>query len=291
MKADKPMDTTFECQDGPNIVRKHKINVGFKPMEVENFKCVSNNWANMTCTFKEPFNPIKTSFKVKMGYDSNKQGHLCNITIGKAKDERNIFFGSSTSPYYRRFSRLYHFKLESENQFGRLQENFVIDQMANMKSAPVGLTVTNVTASSARINWKVSEHLHKFPEYLVFHIQLNFENQIGVTVKKVKTSPDPSKGITSNQFQGLMANTNYTVKIRVQSTSTNYIHSNNEEMWSAWRIVKFKTRKFADIAEIGKSNGEVFVETFSNLKSIVNKEIKWDSMTDKLTSLWKMGKN
>ena len=33
-----------------------------KPLPPEDFKCVSENWSNLNCTWREPENPVRTSY-------------------------------------------------------------------------------------------------------------------------------------------------------------------------------------------------------------------------------------
>ena len=32
------------------------------PLPIEDFSCISENWENLNCTWKEPYNPIKTTY-------------------------------------------------------------------------------------------------------------------------------------------------------------------------------------------------------------------------------------
>ena len=34
------------------------------PLAVENFKCISENWSNLNCTWDEPYNPVKTEYSL-----------------------------------------------------------------------------------------------------------------------------------------------------------------------------------------------------------------------------------
>jgi len=41
-----------------------RVHVGYPPLDVENFSCISENWENLNCTWDEPYNPIKTEYKL-----------------------------------------------------------------------------------------------------------------------------------------------------------------------------------------------------------------------------------
>ena len=34
------------------------------PLAVENFNCISENWSNLNCTWDEPYNPVKTEYRL-----------------------------------------------------------------------------------------------------------------------------------------------------------------------------------------------------------------------------------
>lgn len=293
MDTTQSMSATYVCRDGAQIVRKHKVNIGYKPLKTESFICVSYNWENMTCLIKQAENPVKTSLVLKMGYEvTKKPNHFCNFT-DLGNNQKKFFLGTSTSPYYRRSNNYYYFSLESENQFGKLIENFAVNPFANMKlDPPVNLTVTNITSTSARIVWEVAEHLKKFPEFFTFVAILDSDYQDHPTEKKLTTSPDPDKGVSSLQFKGLILNTDYIVRLKMQTFSTNLLHKNNPEMWSDWKIVKFTTENYVDLEEQAQNLEETFVETFENLKEVVNHEIRsnLENLGDNFLSILKISK-
>eukprot|EP00092_Neocalanus_flemingeri_P011798 GFUD01012721.1.p1 GENE.GFUD01012721.1~~GFUD01012721.1.p1 ORF type:complete len:208 (+),score=38.10 GFUD01012721.1:417-1040(+) len=41
-----------------------RVHVGYPPKDVENFSCLSENWENLNCTWDEPYNPVKTTYKL-----------------------------------------------------------------------------------------------------------------------------------------------------------------------------------------------------------------------------------
>jgi len=41
-----------------------KIHVGYPPLPVRNFSCISENWSNLNCTWVEQFNPVRTQYKL-----------------------------------------------------------------------------------------------------------------------------------------------------------------------------------------------------------------------------------
>jgi hypothetical protein len=50
------------------------------PLPVENFSCISENWSNLNCSWREPYNPIRNMSETKNMYN----------TIGPYMQELNV---------------------------------------------------------------------------------------------------------------------------------------------------------------------------------------------------------
>jgi len=60
-----------------------RVHVGYPPLDVENFSCISENWENLNCTWDEPYNPIKTVYKLAFKEPGRRSPPCCYYTISK----------------------------------------------------------------------------------------------------------------------------------------------------------------------------------------------------------------
>lgn len=89
---------------------------------MDDFKCISINYENLTCSWTAPQNYVKTSYKLTYhlsGRASRHHNYDCP-TPPKADENGRMscFWNISTSPQYRQAHEYFFFNLIMNNTFG-----------------------------------------------------------------------------------------------------------------------------------------------------------------------------
>lgn len=177
--------------DGVNVV---PVSVGHKPTAVENFKCRSDNWVQMTCTFgKDPSVPAGLGCNYTLTFKVHKLDHTeyhCKLTPDFQKNYTCTISNASKEGIYRQTYPKYYFKLQAENMLGRCEQWIEIDHynsgelrgfgrwpkglngfintifitffVAVIPAAPINLRYTEVTSRAATVIWNVPTDMQGF---------------------------------------------------------------------------------------------------------------------------------
>lgn len=213
-----------------------KVAVGYIPYNVSNFKCRSENWQKMNCSFEQAYNPIQTQYKLSFEFENSPGKFECPLT-GQYNDiwECSIDMDSS----YRQSHEIYKFELTSTNIFGENREEFVINHFDNViPEAPSECIVNNITSRSAFLHWSISYKLQTFKRDFVFQVKIlsSFDNKNWkhVDVSRIsKMLTNYTLPIETLEY----ADTRYDVRIRMKTASAEDI----EEMWSNYSSCLFNT--------------------------------------------------
>lgn len=213
-----------------------RIAVGYKPRNVSNFKCHSQNWQNMNCSFKQAENPIHTSYNLKFEFENSPGDFQCPL-IGQYDNKWECFRDMDNS--YRQSQEIYKFILESTNIFGNNTERFVINHYDNViPDAPSECIASNITSRSAFLHWSISYKLQTFKRDFVFQIKIlsSFDNKNWKTVDVSRISrklTNYTLPVDTLEY----ADTRYDVRIRMKTATA----EDSEEMWSNYSSCLFNT--------------------------------------------------
>jgi cytokine receptor domeless len=207
--------------------------IGFKPGKVSDFKCRSNNWQNMTCSFRQMYNPIITTYNLSFQTTLTQQTFSCPL-----KNEYKGMYSCFLNHTYRPAHETYIFKLVSNNSFGEYTEEFEIDNFASVILAPpVSIEPKNVTDKSVVLEWNISSKLMGFRKDIVHQVKICSVYRPGDW--KTVTLVLPVNGTTYQlKLDNLeFAHTWYDVRISLRSQKA----PDTAEMWSNYTATMFLT--------------------------------------------------
>lgn len=140
-----------------------EVRVGYKPgdIDVNNFKCRSINWQNLTCTFKQMNNSIPTSYDLSFVPNSySNRWYKCPLTANMDRSY-TCTIGQETS--YRPSHEVYKFNLVSVNTFANHSQEIKVNHFATIiPDAPTNVNISNITSRRANVSWSISNHLYAF---------------------------------------------------------------------------------------------------------------------------------
>ncbi|XP_071454335.1 cytokine receptor isoform X2 [Hetaerina americana] len=152
----------------------NSVFVGYKPQEVTNFTCISNNWQSLTCSWVPPHNYVKTTYTLVYrlaGRAGRRIQHGCPEKLDER--ENKCFWNSSTVPHYRQPYEYYFFTINGRNALGNMSAmNSKFHHYAHIIPAkPENLRVLNRTLSSILLKWDVPLPLPVFPPGLIQKVE------------------------------------------------------------------------------------------------------------------------
>jgi hypothetical protein len=192
----------------------------------------------MNCSFKDMPNTIPTHYtlRYRRRLEDTRYQHECNLEINYNRSRSCLIDNSNTT--YLQALQNYYFTLDSHNDLGDFQEEFVIDHYASViPHAPQNLHVKLVTADSAILAWQLSPKLAAFPKPFVHQINITSEYDDWQTVDWTNIDGNTTKGFTLPLTRLKYAYARYDVRIRVRVAAS----ENIDEMWSETVLQKFRT--------------------------------------------------
>ncbi|RZB38682.1 cytokine receptor, partial [Asbolus verrucosus] len=158
---------SYTCLMNNSAVCMNLVSVGTKPQPIDDFRCVSHNFDNLTCSWTAPENYIKTDYSLKytLGGRSSRYSYQCpSIQRSKVKNTMSCFWNISTTPHYRQVHNEYFFTLKMKNKFGENQTDSTFVHFAHVLSGPPeNLTALSTTPSSIYLYWMVPLSMQTFP--------------------------------------------------------------------------------------------------------------------------------
>ncbi|XP_025417183.1 cytokine receptor-like [Sipha flava] len=235
------------------------VYVGYKPLHITNFSCISNNWINLKCKWTKPENPLPTKYKLFFrlpGRMSNS--HIYSCSSNSDIENNTCYWDGTTQPIYRQLYEYYYFTITGENALGTTTSSFRFHHYANVIPDSPNITVLEVTQSSAMLRWSVGimisfprelihkieyrsqwdsspEHWHSINVNLICNSSLTSEQTI--LVPKVNCLKHDSKFYYFNVTDLEHPFTHYDFRIFVRSSI-----ASEEDMWSAPGQIALTTR-------------------------------------------------
>lgn len=166
---------TYSCLWRSEIVCDNVVCVGTPP-KPKDFKCISYNNDNFTCTWTHPENGIKpTIYNVSYTVQSQRQKVTpCPHTpiYNMADRSYKCVWTLTSTPSYRQSSEYYNITLTASNKLGDYRINLpVFHHFAHIiPNKPEGLEVVNSTTSSLYLRWGIPATIqHRTLQYRVMY--------------------------------------------------------------------------------------------------------------------------
>lgn len=239
----------FYCKLSPlgdapeEVVCLNNVAVGYRPQNVSDFSCVSQNWQNLTCSWKKRPNPIKTRYKVWYrlpGRAGGRSMYGCPEDTD-VQDDKCVWNETSNPPYRLPYDT-YFFTLDSSNHLSNATFHYRLNHYAHVIPAKAEkLRVKEKTSYSATIEWLVPYPMQNFPPGLVHRVEYLPQWEARESWQRVNTSLLNFKfskhelNITSLKY----ANTLYDIRVYLKSTKAD---ENDNSLWSAPAAVTVRTK-------------------------------------------------
>lgn len=231
-----------------------------KPRQVPDFKCISLNYENLTCSWSRQENYVRTSYKLTY-HLSGRAGrrHSYGCPSPPTPDENGVmrcFWNVSTIPQYRQAHEDFYFNLTMNNTFGVtiMERVFNHFQHGNkticcccyviiyihvllilvLPAPPEHLRVLSNTSSSILLQWRIPSALENFPPGL--HHRVLYQCEYGPKewkLAQILCLKDECGRVRKMQFNltGL-PHAHALCDIRVSLRSAKALQD-DESMWSA----------------------------------------------------------
>lgn len=222
-----------------NPVCLNTVVVGFKPMDVQNFSCISQNWDNLTCTWIPPETYVKTTYKL-VYYLPGRAGGRFSYPCPNNTEVNKCFWDQSTSNPYRQPYEYYYFKMTAVNAFGNLTSRFKFHHYAHViPSKAINLTLIEKTSSSALIQWSVGYPMQNFPPGVVQKVEYQSQWDCRDHWQVVNTTHLNIKNATHrlNITELKNAHTLYDIRVFMRSAA-----AIGDDKWSQPATITIKTR-------------------------------------------------
>jgi len=218
-----------------------RVHVGYPPLDVENFSCISENWENLNCTWEEPYNPIKTQYKLDFKEPGRRSPYrqcpnrtdlqktlMRKIPLGL----KTCYVDETTHPPYRKPMKklLYLFNATNALEPTGSIMTTQIDHYAVVKPGPAQkLKTEGLPDNLLQFSYEIPRQMRHFPSGLIQDIQ--FRNQWEDEWTNIDTSAwDLENNSFSYNLEDLdYAWTNYTIQVKMLSGKGNISDS---KYWS-----------------------------------------------------------
>ncbi|CAH1731218.1 unnamed protein product [Aphis gossypii] len=150
----------------------NNVFVGYKPLNITNFSCVSNNWENLTCNWTKPENPIKTTYKIYFRLPGRAFSRsFTNCPTDSDVRENSCYWDLTTTPLYRQSYEYYYFSITGENALGKSSMPIRFHHYANIiPTKPTKIAAIDQTESSVKLVWSIGT-MSFYSHGLVYKIQ------------------------------------------------------------------------------------------------------------------------
>ncbi|KAI9551931.1 hypothetical protein GHT06_022268 [Daphnia sinensis] len=266
------------------------VYVGYPPQDVKDFQCTSYNWERLECIWREPYNPIETTYALsyqvslrsrRMTTPCPQSRRFLSRTAYASDQQGSCEWGPSTTPGYQYSAKAFNFSMAMFNELGNktqylgLVDNYAIVIPNRMEN----LNQTAATSKSAKISWKVPFNLQLFPPGLEFriayHIQASWvDSTVFHNVPETESLTWTNKSVKYDLAIRLpYANTKYNLSIWARSRAAD---PNDERFWSQPAMLIVKTS--ADRPCSGPETSLGSFEVINNRLDMRSATIRWSQL-------------
>ncbi|GFT34900.1 phosphatidylinositol phosphatase PTPRQ [Nephila pilipes] len=250
----------YHCQivlpdNSSHLVCSTKVYVGFPPQNVSNFKCISRNFDNLTCTWDIEPNNIRTNYSVQKIFVFQNYFQSC-----PKPNNTYCQWRADTEPPYEILSKNLTFVVHGNNSLGTIENEFKFDHFAIViPNSPEELNPIDVGKQSFTIQWMPPKMPRIVDKPLLFY-QLRLEE----IERNLKDAIVIDVGVERYNFtfDNLIPNFKYNVSVRCRSN-----HTMEENMWSTIASIMVKT--YPDVPYVlPEVNTEAFlIHNFGNYRN------------------------
>uniref|UniRef100_A0A8D8TE23 Cytokine receptor n=1 Tax=Cacopsylla melanoneura TaxID=428564 RepID=A0A8D8TE23_9HEMI len=230
--------------DEEKAVCYNQVLIDTKPQPVSNFSCVSHNWVNLYCSWKNPESFIKTkyklSFRIAGAIGANRKQHFwCPKSTAT---NQSCLWDRTSTPNYKQVEEVYLFQIHGSNKLGVWESkefNFSHFKFV-IPSPPVHLRVIHKTAHSVTITWQPQIPMDIFPGGLIHKVEIQSmwdRNDVWKQVDTSMISKIASENYTLFIDNLDYANTHYEIRVYMKSARA----EPGDELWSSSSNITFRT--------------------------------------------------
>lgn len=239
----QPSESVYYCSLYLNHTKigvcSNSVVVGTVPQNISNFSCESNNWANLTCTWKpDELNYISTNYSLQIMYEGRagrKQPRLCPEIVYE-EDFYKCTWTLESKPAYRQAVESFTFSLTGHNKFGSNSQQIPFNLYANLRPAPpVNLHLVNVSSYMATLQWFIHHEIYHFPKTFIHKLMYCSELDETLTWKEILINAALEQQNITYNLSLPYANTRYDVRVYIKTEIA------RDTMWSNFSAIWFKT--------------------------------------------------
>lgn len=189
--------------------------VGTPPQPVLDFKCISNSFINMTCTWKNPPNKVRTKYSVEISFGVAR-------AFGTSwqpcpKDQAHLescSWSSTTDPSYDKMAEEFFFRITGVNALGNKSEEFSFKHGSIVKLSPVkNLVVTEISPREANLSWEAPDETDHGGWKRNLTIEYNVSiDRLNSTYNRTILTTDRSLSL-----RDLLPNNHYLIQVRART--------------------------------------------------------------------------
>ncbi|KAH9366377.1 hypothetical protein HPB48_018138 [Haemaphysalis longicornis] len=236
-----------------------QVTIGEPPLPVENFRCISYNFRNVTCYWEPTPNSVKTEYKLgEMFAYTDKHGgfyrecplksHVNNVSA--------CAWSTNSKPVFRKESSEFRFVLTGTNALGERRFNYTLRHLAIMKvSEPSEFKSSAVTKRSITLSWNACAEQRENRKLLVV-----YEIPLCVAVRV--------------KVEDLLPYTTYTFHIRARASEAVF-----DELWTNNVTMAKRTLKDVPEAPPRISRSGFKVQNYQGRRSIM---LNFEALPQKL---------
>lgn len=201
------------------------------PKNIDEFRCVSEHYQNLTCVWDLPAYNTDTTYTLIEEATNEPCPHRINKTACQ--------WTLSSYPHYRQASNWIKLLLNSSNKYGNHTQVFVINNFAIIRPPPPEkLFERNVSPTSVELAWEIDPTLDLGPadgksEHPILEFQLFIEDLSNREFQFTKIVSS-IKNFTVND---LIPATSYKLGVRCRT-----IQSRSDEFWSEYANITIATK-------------------------------------------------
>lgn len=229
------MEHVITCKYSTLGIGYSEVYVGLEPIPVTDFRCISNNWETLNCTFNFKDNPISTKYKLAYGREGDAFSNVEELEPFINQTQPVYWFNL---PRYVSVVEKYAFNLTLSNRFGVRHQEFLLENFRAIRpNAPFHINVTMAPGQPVNLTWEISNELRIYKNYDgMILTEIRCESEYDRRGPLVETYYPSNYG--HKILDNLTAFTRYEVHIRIRMSGADPAR---DELWSDYAYFAFQT--------------------------------------------------